>query len=469
MRGALVLVVLVLPLPVAAQVTAMGTAASVDPVAGTAPVRWPDVAFDPTSGSWLAVSGAGNVTGVWLGADGTALEPPFVVQATAGIYAQAPRVAWTGSGFFVAWHQSVGSTGTTIRGRVVRRGGASSGDFAVAPLGTNWEMGAALACSITSGECLVVWQTTADTRIAAQRVALDGTLRGGPIAVDPRAYYFRDPAAVLHVASDTFFVAYAGCVTDGDCFVAAQPIRAGTGELVGGPIELDAGIDAGYVPELAYGEATRDVLAVWHRRASGAATFEGRRIAADGTLGPPNHVADVGSYDANGLAYAATSNTFLFVTHGTTAEDVAIELSALGSPLGAPVPFGPASASGNFNPRVAASTSAGWLAITSTEFARLTAQRFTTSSRDPTGLAGADGGAPGLDAGSTIGPDAALDAPATDATRLDASTPRRSVPVSGCSCRASGRSAPPLLLLAIVAAVACGRRARTRAPVSSAP
>lgn len=423
-----------------AQVAAVGPASSTAPPVGTAPIRWPDVAFDPEHDVYLAVSGAGHIAGYWFSADGAPLDRPFVIDAGA-IFAQAPRVTYAeGAGFVVAWHETVPGDAVRIRARLVTYGAAPlPGSFDVSPLGTNWEMGAALAWSTTSGVLLIAWQSTMDTRIGAQRVSATGALLGAPIVVDPRAYYFRDPAIAYHAATDTFFVAYAGCVGTNDCFVDVQRVSAGTGALVGGPIELDASIDAGYVPELAYSARSEDVLAVWHRRAAGGASFWSRLVSGDGTPSvDPVIVTDtLGSYDASSLAYAALSGSFLFVTHGLTSQDVAIELSAGGAPLNAPLDFGSASAGGNFNPRVAANGARGeWLAVTSADFTALAAQRFETRTRDPGGpLDGgaSDASAPALDAAiPRVDGAIPLDATADD----DAG--RAHAIATGCGCRAGG-------------------------------
>lgn len=458
MRARVRMVWLVAPLalvawsgPALAQLTAAG-AASVSPPSGTAPVRWPDVAYDVEHDVFLAVSGAGSVAGFWLAGDGAPIDVPFAI-TDAGAFGQAPRVTYaSGVGFVVAWHETLPGDVVRIRARVVPYGATPGATFDVSPIGTNWEMGAALAWSSASGLALVAWQSTSDTRIGAQRVDATGALVGSPIPIDPRALYFRDPAVVHHAASDTFFVAYAGCVGTDDCFVDVQRVDAGTGALVGGPIELDASIAAGYVPEVGYAERTGDVVAIWQRRTAGGASMQSRAVHADGSTGATTLVTDtLGAYDANGLAYASGSGTFVWVSHGAGAEDVAIELSSMGAPLGTAVPFGVASASGNFNPRVAARAGhAEWLAVTSTAFDALTAQHFTSATRDPSADAGAettlDASGPDADAGTPV----ARDAGGADAGRARAVA-------AGCGCRADASRSTPvmhgawLLVLVLVA------------------
>ncbi len=400
---------------------------TIAPAAGTAPLRWPAIAYG--DGRYLAISGAGKVTGQFLDDDAVPMGAPFAVNAGTNL-AQAPRVTYAAGKFFVTWHETVGSA-TQIRARYVTTS-PIGGDFDVSPLGTNWEMGAASA--FNGKELLVAWQNTA-TAIVAQRVG-DAAI-GAPIPIDATGRYQRDPTVVAQ-GSD-FLVVYAGCVADKNCFVEAQRVRDGA--LVGERLVLDSAIDAGYVPEAAATE-TGDVLVVWYRVAAGAKSFVSRVIHADGTLGSPVTVSSTfGSYDANGLAYDARSRSFLFVTHGDSSQDMAVELSLVGAPL-TTTPFGPMG-SGNFNPRVAASTARPeWIAVTSTEFETLTAQRFSTAEVSAT------------DAGIA---DAAVDAePIGDSLPPRDSSPRNDItsdPASGsCGCgvprtRTPGAAIALLLLL----------------------
>jgi hypothetical protein len=250
-----------------------------------------------------------------------------------------------------------------------------------------------------------------------------------------------------------------------DCFVDAQRVRAGTGELVGGPIVLDASIDAGYVPEIAYAAATDAMLVTWDRIEPGSGGFQSRTIAADGTpaAAPKLVTSAVGSYDANAIAYDDVSGTFLLVTHGASSQDAAIELSSDGAMLGAIVPFGVETASGNFNPRLAARTGhAEWIAVTSTEFSQLTWQRFATATRaiTPTPDAGsvADDAASGADAGSTAA-DAASERDAAIATDAGA----RPTLHGGCGCRAGRRESAPAFSLAVATILVLARGPRNRA------
>ncbi len=399
MLSRLAALVLIVASPALGQLSS-GSPVSVTPPAGTAPVRWPDVAFSSVDDVFLAVSGAGNLQGQYFSASGSALGAPFAVNA-APVYGQAPRVAYSAglNAFLVTWHQSIGNTGTRIQGRIIRYGQAAlTADLDISPLGTNWEMGATVAWSSTSNEFLIAWQDGA-TFIRAQRVSSTGALLGGVITLEAGPYE-RDPSIAYDRDTDRFLVAYAGCVGNNDCFVHAQRVQAGTGALVGTPIVLEASVRAGYIPELAYNALSQRFLAVWFRIDPSGNGLYARTIDANGATGPSIPVSTVGSYDANSVAWNPISNTFVVVTHGSNAQDLVVELSSAGQPVGGTVSFGAPGAAGNFNPRVASSTlSADWLGVTSSAFGSLTAQLITSLTRD-SGDAGVDAGTPEMDAGT---------------------------------------------------------------------
>jgi len=439
-----------------AQLTAANLPMSPAPAAGTAPVRWPDVAFG--DGVWLAVSGAGNIQGQYFTAAGDPEGAAFTVDVDA-FHAQCPRVGFVpqSGAFLVTWHASISMNATRVRGRLLRHGmPALTQDFDISPDGSNWEMGPSIATG--ANELLVAWQVFGTTKIQAQRISSAGAKVGGVIDVDPSAGYERDPAVGYDPVSDTYLVAYAGCVGNDDCFVRAQRVDAATGALIGTPLTLDASINAGYVPEIAYDANARRWLVVWYRATGGARSLEGRTVAADGTLGPRRTVSSMyASYDANSLAWSPQSGTFVVVTHATE-QDVAVELDGEGRPLNLPgLLWGPTGVTGNFNPRITARSGApDFLAVTSSAFASLTAQRLTTATRTLV-----------VDAGTDAGVDAGVDAGAADAgTVTDAGTADAGTmppasdagtgpPVTGaCGCHAA-----PGLALAVLALVLRRRRA----------
>ncbi len=113
-----------------------------------------------------------------------------------------------------------------------------------------------------------------------------------------------------------------------------------------------------------------------------------------GNLGSLLTPRPYGAYDAVDLSFNPVSHSFLLVTHGSTVEDVGIELSSSYAPSPAFV-LTDNGGTGNFNPRVASSTaSATWMAVTAKSFASLVAQYAT-------GAAGSGGGGGG---GGTASP-----------------------------------------------------------------
>jgi hypothetical protein len=228
-----------------AQLTASGAPTGVAPPTGTAPVRWPDVAFSATDDVFLAVSGADDIQGHYFSATGAALGTAFKV-SSGEIFGQAPRVAWSArhNAFLVTWHETIGND-TRIRGRIIRYDQpALTDDFDVSDFGTNWEMGATLAYSETSDEYLIAWQDRATTHIKVQRVSGTGSVIGTSLTVET-VPYARDPSLAWDEHTNRFLVAYAGCVGNDDCFVHAQRLEAGTGTLVGTPIVLEPSVRAG--------------------------------------------------------------------------------------------------------------------------------------------------------------------------------------------------------------------------------
>jgi hypothetical protein len=475
------LAMVLLPLQALAQLSAADMPVSVTPPTGVAPVRWVDVSWG--GGAFLAVSGEVNVMGQLFAPDGSATGSAFVVNSDM-LYAQAPRAAFSANAgaWLVTWHATQPSNAVLVRGRLIRNGQPPlASDFDISPTGSNWEMGAAVAWSSTQHEFLVAWQDFGATLVKAQRVSEAGALVGGVITVDTTAGYERDPGVGYDPDDNRYLVAYGGCVGNNDCFVRAQFFDAASGAPVGSVLSLDAPIMAGYIPELAWNAITRRFLCVWYRPGQMVA----RTVAPDGTLGAQVIVSTMYSaYDANSVAWNPLSNTYVMVTHSTTSQDAAIELDPDGNPLDAPgLLIEPATANGNFNPRIAASGSGpDWLAVTSSAFATLSAQRLTTGTRlGPGSDAGSveDAGSGGdagtqsdagmqSDAGSGDGgnpsaPDGgARDGGSADGGNMGGSTG------TPCGCASGPSSALLLAVLALVRRDRRGARTATRATRSPA-
>jgi hypothetical protein len=453
-----------------AQLSASGALASAAPPSGTTTVRWPDVAYDPADDVFLGISGAGAIFGQYFTGPGALSGSSFVVNSGT-VFGQAPRTAYAPDigAFLVAWHETIGND-TRIRGRLIRHGKtALTSDFDISPFGTNWEMGAAMAYSTVSKEFLVAWQDRGTSQIRVQRVSNAGAPLGTVTTVET-APYSRDPAVGYDSVTDRFLVAYGGCVGNDDCFIHAQRFQAGTGAPVGAIIVLESAIKAGYIPEVAFNASTGKSLVVWYRVGTATGLY-GKLVDASGQAGAVLPIAPgAGSYDANSVAWNPISNTFAVVTHGSTAQDLMVEVSASGvSSHPTVLLYGSAASTGNFNPRVAASTAtASWLGVTSNKFATLDAQLVVTATRDPidagvldagTSDAGIDAG-PSADAGAADSGTVPLDAGSTDAGSpdagaRDAGTPRADAgtamtAVSSCGCTAGFDGGPIFLGLLVL-------------------
>src|SRR5205085_11998258 len=107
---------------------------------------------------------------------------------------------------------------------------------------THWIMGADVAYSTASHEFLVTWMgnyfSTQD--IFFTRVNTAGTVLQAPTRLGPgTADWERDPSVAYNPDRDEFLLLWAGYVDVGGYgYAAAQRVKAGTGELVGGTTEL---------------------------------------------------------------------------------------------------------------------------------------------------------------------------------------------------------------------------------------
>ncbi len=262
-----------------------------------------------------------------------------------------------------------------------------SSPFAIGPKGSMWEMGAGIAYSPAANQFLVAWHGNygSGNNIWIARVTTGGQVVS-KLAVTTTTAYEREPSVAYNAASDEFVVVYAGTVKVNGietAYVRAQRVKDGA--PLGGPIQLDSA-KASYISWAEYNPATQSVLAAWSR---GGTKIYGRAISAAGSIGSLLTLStSYGAYDALDVSFNPVAQRFLLVTHGSSLEDVAIELSSSYAPSPAFV-LTANGGTGNFNPRVASSTaSATWMAVTAKSFASLVAQYAT-------GTAGSSGGGGG--------------------------------------------------------------------------
>ena len=364
----------------------------------TVPVEMPDAAYDPANNRYLAVSGKGIIQGQLVGPTGAILLTFQVNQGPA--YAAAPRVAYSpdipgGGGFLVTWHETLFDAASRnaayarVQGRIIQANGTPIGaDFDIAytavGIGTSsdWTMGAPVAYATGSKEFLVGWAGNkySTGEVFFQRVNNSGALLGINTLVSAgTADYDFYPSVAYNPDADAFYIAYSG-YSDGAHagFAAGRIVKAGTGVLLTGIQLLSPYSGVVYTPEVTYNTAAHQYLVGW----SNSAVVYGRVL--NGSDGSPASDITVlsgvyAAYDALDIDYNQPSGQYLLVTHGrspTPWEDAAVSILANGTAYDngffvthtqdfralKPNAF---SADGNFNPRMAPSTSEKkWLMVT---------------------------------------------------------------------------------------------------------
>jgi hypothetical protein len=334
---------------------------------GNSVVRFPDAAYDPTSNVFLAVAGTVSIKGQWVSPAGAALGGVFTINPTS-LYQQTPSTHCGENGVcLVVWYE--GATPTPTVRLLSYSGGFLTGPIAIGPAGGNQEMAPGITYSPATHEFLVTWMgdyPSADN-IWVARINLAGqVLASFPLTTGTA--YERGPSVAYNPTSGEYVIAYEG-MSGNVAYMAAQ--RYANGAPVGGAIILDTAATE-FISSADYDSETQSVLVTWNR---GGTAIYGKQVGANGAVGSLLTLsASYGAYDALGTSFNPISKSFLIVTHGSSVEDVAIEVSSALVPSPA-FALTAAGGTGNFNPRVTANaTAAQWLAVTSTSFTTLTAQ-----------------------------------------------------------------------------------------------
>ncbi len=371
LKRVLIAVLIAASAPAVGTAATRGAAVSIPTTTGSG-VRYPDVAYDASANAYLAVTGKGRAQGAWLSPSGAILKAAFNLTSSTA-FQQSPRVlCGEGGNCLVVWHQ--GDAGTVPMARIVSYdGGFLTPPFALGPLGSNWEMGAGIAYSSAANEFVVTWMSEFNkgNNVSFARVSLAGQLLA-KVQLTTGAGYEREPSVAYNPTSGEFVISYAGTfMVNGVevAYTAAQRVKDGA--AVGSRIQLDTA-KAEYISNTAFNPATGTVLVTWSR---GGMALYARNIFPDGSIGPLMTMSSsAGGYDALDVAYNPISESFLLVTHGSTVEDMAVEITSAGKPS-APFTLTANGGTGNFNPRVVAGTqSPGWLAVTSAGFKTLVGQ-----------------------------------------------------------------------------------------------
>jgi hypothetical protein len=149
--------------------------------------------------------------------------------------------------------------------------------------------------------------------------------------------------------------------------------------VVGAP-QLLGSSTATYITDSTYSTSAHQYLVGWYQNPGGPT---GRLVNATGTpVGNPVPLSTrFGSYDAFGIAYSAGATSSLFVGHDAlSAENGGAQISDAGVP-GVSTVLTNAAGSGNFYPRVSASsTEARWFLTTAHNFATVVGQFATAGS-----------------------------------------------------------------------------------------
>jgi len=368
----------------------------------------PDIAYDANANVYLAVSAGPNLRGRFLNADGTPLGVPFDVDQ-GGATQQVPRVAWSpdagsAGAFLVTWLDYRFNDRSSIWGRLVSTGangvpGFVTPEFLISdPFDdVHSEMGAALAYSTGSDVFLVIYRDNPRFEIRGQRISNTGAKVGAEIAVTNNPYWEGEPTMAYNPDRDEFMLAYFAEPVDRAGLAVTVPVRASDGVVTRGPVAYGGGAFIS-VPQIEYDTARQKYLAAYFTYKPGP-VFEARWLLADGTpdpaLGTFPLVAGYGSYDGFQLVRNPRTETYLAAFHGITEDDVAIEVSSGGTPT---PPFratfscpsctgiNVARGSGNFNPRIAASSNAPrWTLVTSRSFTETVAQHFVGTAANSAG------------------------------------------------------------------------------------
>ncbi len=118
------------------------------------------------------------------------------------------------------------------------------------------------------------------------RVNTAGTVLQVPVAITGGPDWERDPSVAYNPHQNEFYITYAGYLDAGHFgYVNGQRIKAGTGDLIGGPATFIQSA-ATLVPHVEYNSATQQYLVAWWNNSGGGAAFYGVSVnGADGDRG----------------------------------------------------------------------------------------------------------------------------------------------------------------------------------------
>lgn len=352
------------------------------------------VAYDSVNNVYLVVSSHASLPGSMYGSftdkNGNPVGAPFKIQASVNS-AHFPRVAFAPQGdagagaFLVTWHESdLPGSNTSIHGRMVSytKGGPAGADNMLAPDGSWWEAGPAVTYGVGSQEFLVVWRRLAGNDIRAVRVGLDGAAKAAAFNITASVEYEDNPSVAYSPTANVFLVAYSGYSDAGHfAFVDARLVQGGTGQLLGASAARIWAGSASFITDTTYIGKTNQYLVAWYD----GTTSLGHLVAGDGTP-TGNTIPLSGRWAANdalSVAYNPLTETAMLVSHNRVCdaicvEDGGVEITTAGAPVDNGFQITAAGGTGNFYPRIAASTNdPSWLVSTAHNFTMPMSQLVT--------------------------------------------------------------------------------------------
>ena len=365
-----------LPATASAQVSRVGETTTL--IAGLA--RGNAVAYDHKNDRYLVVSSHGVLWGRLVDGSGAPIGNQFVIGGA--VHAHFPRVAYSpdadggAGGFLVIWHESDTSP-TSIHARIVSSAGALvTPDTMIEPATSFWEVGAAISYSTVSKEFLVAWRSFSPATIRGIRIGNNGAALGGSFPIAAYHEYADNPNIAYNPNADEWMVVHSGW--QGSAYVSAQRVKPGTGALIGGPNPFGHAA-AVYITDVAYNPSTNQYLAAWHTGSMLGQVLTSAGAPTGGVIPLSSRYA---AYDALSLARNPISNTYFAVSHDSQGtQDGGVEIGPTGQPLTSGIQVTNAGGTGNFYPRLAASSARpDWYVSAANVFTSTIGQRITTAS-----------------------------------------------------------------------------------------
>lgn len=236
-----------------------------------------------------------DIYGRLMGSDGMPVGGAFGVAFAGEKHRLAPHVAYNRDldEFLVVWEYEFSATDHDILAqRVASNGTLVSGEIAIATLG-NFESRPRVIYNVVDEEYLVVWEHRigsdefAQHDIRGQRLSGNGALQGGTIIIDDGATDQRAPALAHDRFTDEYLVVYQDKhPLTGEFDIAGRRV-SGAGALVGNEIAVSTWEYDQVEPRVAFGQAVNEFLVAWEDHHWGFGTdwdIYGQRVDAAGNL-----------------------------------------------------------------------------------------------------------------------------------------------------------------------------------------